>query len=86
MKKVIYILLAMTLIIALIPGTAAIAKSPKTEFDMNGPHYNLNLIGKAKEMPGDYDNPDRHTMFVPLDTSEEQIPLETPNQLGLDFW
>jgi len=81
MKKVVYILLAMTLIISLVPASVALAAKPGTDF--NGEHYNLNLIGKDKVMPGDYDNPDRHTMFIPLDTSEEIIPLETPNQLGL---
>ena len=33
-------------------------------------------------MPGDYDNPDRHTMFVPLDTTDMTIDLEEPNNLG----
>ena len=33
-------------------------------------------------MPGDKDNPDRHTMFVPLDTTDYFIDLETPNNLG----
>ena len=45
MKKVLYILLAMTLLLALVPGVA-MAKSPKTEFNLNGPHYNFNLLGK----------------------------------------
>jgi hypothetical protein len=55
---------------------------PKPGIDFNGPHYNLNLIGKRKEMPGDKDNPSRHTMFVPLDTSGFYIDLNTPNNLG----
>ena len=55
---------------------------PKPGTDFNGPHFNLNLIGKSKEMPGDKDNPDRHTMFVPLDTSEMSFDINTPNNLG----
>jgi len=52
---------------------------PKPGIDFNGPHFNLNLIGKNKEMPGDYDNPDRHTMFVPLDSTGMTFPINTPN-------
>lgn len=39
--------------------------------DFIGPHYNLNLIGKKADWSGggDYNNPDRHTMFVPEDTT-----------------
>jgi hypothetical protein len=40
---------------------------PKPGTDFNGPHYNLNLIGKKADWSGggSYNNPDRHTMFVP---------------------
>jgi hypothetical protein len=55
--------------------------SPKPGTDFNGPHYTLNLIGKSKEMPGDKDNPDRHTMFVPLDTSGMSFNINTPNNI-----
>jgi hypothetical protein len=54
---------------------------PKPGTDFNGPHFNLNLIGKTKEMPGDYDNPDRHTLFVPLDTEGMTFDIHTPNNL-----
>ena len=39
--------------------------------DFNGPHYNLNLIGKKADWnaQGNFSNWDRHTMFVPLDTT-----------------
>jgi len=37
--------------------------------------YLLNFVG-------DYDNPSRHTMFVPVDTSGFNIDLNTPNNLG----
>jgi hypothetical protein len=67
LKKVIAITLAVVMLLTL-GVTPVFAAKPGTDF--NGPHYNLNLIGKSKAMPGDYDNPDRHTMFVPLDTTD----------------
>jgi hypothetical protein len=79
MKKLIAITLAVVMLLTL-GVTPVFAAKPGTDF--NGPHYNLNLIGKNKVMPGDYDNPDRHTMFVPVDTSDFNIPLETPNNLN----
>ncbi len=79
------------MIMVFLVGVAALAtpveakpknNGPKPGTDFNGPHYNLNLIGKDKEMPGDYDNPDRHVMFVPLDTTDMYIDLNEPNNLG----
>jgi hypothetical protein len=60
---------------------------PKPGIDFNGPHFNLNLIGKNKEMPGDYLDTDRHTMFVPLETpvGEDGIALHTPNNLEEEY-
>ena len=78
MRKIIAVGLAIVLLLT-VAVTPALAKKPGTDF--NGPHYNLNLIGKDKEMPGDYDNPDRHTMFVPLDTTGMTIDLEEPYNL-----
>jgi hypothetical protein len=78
MKKLITISLAVVMVLTL-GVTPVFAAKPGTDF--NGAHYNLNLIGKSKEMPGDYDNPNRHTMFVPLDTSDFNIDLNTPNNL-----
>jgi hypothetical protein len=79
MKKIVIVALAVVLLAVLLPAAAYAA--PKG-IDLNGTHYNLNLIGKDKVMPGDYSNPDRHTMFVPVDTSGYSIPLNTPNNLG----
>jgi hypothetical protein len=79
MKKVLFIALALVLMLSLVP--TAVFGAPKG-IDFNGAHYNLNLIGKDKVMPGDYDNWDRHTMFVPQDTSSFNIDLNTPNNLG----
>ena len=51
--------------------------------DFNGAHFNLNLIGKKDNWSGggnnnndNFNNPDRHTIFVPEDTSRWTI--ETP--------
>jgi hypothetical protein len=77
MKKILGIALVVVLVATVLP-TAAFAKSPKTELDLNGPHFNLNLVGKAdgwndKEVT----NPERHTMFVPMDTTNWQIDLKS---------
>lgn len=81
MKKLVVIALVVVLVVTLVLGTGAVmAKKPGTDF--NGPHYNLNLVGKDKVMPGDYNNPDRHTMFVPLDTEGMTFGINTPNNLG----
>lgn len=69
MKKVFTIVLAVALLVTLVVPSVVLAKSPKTDFDVNGPHFNLNLVAKDKVMPGDYDNESRHTIFIPLDTS-----------------
>lgn len=82
MKKLIAVALAVVMLITLVPASAVLA-APKG-IDFNGTHYNLNLIGKTKTMPGDYDNPDRHTMFVPTDTSDFEFDLNTPNNLDQD--
>ncbi len=79
MKKLIGVILAAVMVLTL-AGTVLAAK-PGTDF--NGPHFNLNLIGKSKVMPGDYDNWDRHTMFVPLDSSDMHFDINTPNNLDL---
>ncbi|WP_440945196.1 hypothetical protein ACSAZL_13695 [Methanosarcina sp. T3] len=50
--------------------------SPKG-IDLEGCHYNLNIIGKKVDWNGggSYDNPDRHTIFVPEDTAGFSIPV-----------
>jgi hypothetical protein len=76
MKKVISVVLAVVLLVAFTP-VMAIAKSPKTEFELNGPHFNLNLVGKADGWNDkEVDNPNRHTMFVPMDTTNWDIDLK----------
>jgi hypothetical protein len=53
--------------IAMMPVSAA---KPGTDF--NGPHFNLNLVGKKSDWSGggNYDNADRHTMFIPENTTD----------------
>jgi hypothetical protein len=81
MKKIFGILLVVVLVATILPS-AVFAKSPQTEFDLNGPHFNLNLVGKADGWNDkEVSNPDRHTMFVPVDTSGWSIGLKTPNKV-----
>lgn len=80
MKKLLALLLVAAMLITLFSTT--VFGAPKG-IDYNGPHFNLNLIGKSKVMPGDYDNLDRHTMFVPESTDG----FTTPNGLpGATIW
>jgi hypothetical protein len=55
---------------------------PTTVKPPSGAHYNLNIIGKKADWSGQgsYDNPDRHTMFVPEDTTGYIIP--TPGDVS----
>lgn len=81
MTKAFGILLMVALAAAMLPS-AVFAKSPQTEFDLNGPHFNLNLVGKPDGWNDkEVSNPDRHTMFVPMDTTEWEILLKTPNKV-----
>jgi hypothetical protein len=65
-KKAICIALCAMMALCAIPAMAAPADAVKPGIDFNGAHYTLNILGK-KNVGGDFDNPDRHTMFVPLD-------------------
>ena len=76
-KKIFGILLVAVLIATILPS-AVLAKSPRTEFNLNGPHFNLNLLGKADGWNDkEVSNPERHTMFVPMDTTNWQIDLKS---------
>jgi hypothetical protein len=49
-------------LVAVVLSTVALAGPP-----MNGPHFNLNIIGAPKDKDGgNFDNPDRHTIMVDL--------------------
>jgi hypothetical protein len=46
----------------------------------SGPHYNLNIIGVTNGKTANMTGSDRHTIFVPLDTAEDDpVP-------GTDIW
>jgi len=83
MKKLIYLIVAMV-VLGLIASGCFLSVVPPTEKDEitsltkakplkppSGAHYNLNIIGKKSDWnaQGSFDNPDRHTMFVPQDTT-----------------
>jgi len=85
MKKLLYLIIVMVVLGLIISGCDLLPVVPTAEkdeissltkakpgTDFSGPHYNLNLIGKKADWSGggSYDNWDRHTMFVPEDTSE----------------
>ena len=82
MKKLFYLIIVMVVLGLIVSGcnllvppvekeeTAILTKSPPG-IDLTGYHYNLNFIGKKADWNGGgaYDNPNRHTMFVPEDTT-----------------
>jgi hypothetical protein len=65
-KKAICIALCAMMALCAIPAMAAPTDAVKPGIDFNGAHYTLNILGK-KNVGGEFDNPDRHTIFVPLD-------------------
>ena len=56
----------------------------------SGAHYNLNIIGKKSDWnaQGSFDNPDRHTMFVPEDMVDYNRTADTPcyTPMGTPTW
>jgi hypothetical protein len=87
MKKLVYliiVILALGLIVSgCIPVVPTAEKDETTSLtkqrpdvkpgtDFNGPHYNLNIIGKKADWNpgGSFDNWDRHTIFVPENTDD----------------
>ena len=62
----------------------ALKKANKSmAIDFNGPHFELNLLGKKDGWNDkEVDNPDRHTMFIPRYTTDWTIELKKPNNLG----
>ncbi|MCJ7692915.1 MAG: hypothetical protein MUO22_05815 [Sedimentisphaerales bacterium] len=92
MKKLLAVFLAVTLIASLGIGVAFAGNGNgnggvKPGTDFSGPHFNLNIIGKKADWKGggEYNNPDRHTIFVPEYT--EDLSCTTPNGLpGATLW
>lgn len=53
--------------------------------DLNGPHFELNLLGKNDGWNDkEVDNPQRHTMFIPRNTEGWDIELKKPNNLDAE--
>lgn len=57
-------------------GGGSLQLKPGTDF--NGPHFNLNIIGVPQDkINGNFDNTDRHTIFIPLVTDFTTDPCLT---------
>ena len=55
-----------------------------SHIDLNGPHFELNLVGKKDNWnENEFSNPERHTMFIPRFTEGWNILLNQPNNLQL---
>ena len=51
--------------------------------DLNGAHFELNLVGKFDDWnEKEFNNPDRHTIFIPRNTEGWNIELRTPNNIN----
>ena len=83
MKKLIYLIIVMVVLGLIVTGCDLLPVVPTlgekgngndngNGIDLTGYHYNLNLVGKKADWNGNggYDNPDRHTMFVPESTED----------------
>jgi len=76
MKKALGVFLAVVLLLSL-TSTVVLAANGNGNgnganvIEVNGAHYNLNLIGKKADWndKSGFDNPDRHTIFIPEATS-----------------
>ena len=96
MKKLIYLMVAMIILGLVVSGCIPVVPTAEKDeinsltkakpgTDFRGPHYNLNLIGKKADWSGggSYDNPNRHTIFVPEDTTGYFTPNGKP---GITIW
>jgi len=97
MKKLLYLIVLMLVLGLIVTGCDILPVvptlgekgngGPQPGIDFKGPHYNLNLIGKTDwSGGGSYDNPKRHTIFVPENTTTP-TQFYTPNgKLGITIW
>jgi len=100
MKKLIYLIVAIVILGLIVSGCipvvppvekdeiTSLTKKPEVK-PPSGAHFNLNIIGKKSTWSGggNYDNEDRHTMFVPEDIDDYYattgiqcfVPSDPPN-------
>jgi len=82
MKKLLYLIIVILALGLIVTGCVPVVPTLGEKGNGNGngnnglkppsgAHYNLNIIGKKSDWSGggSYNNPDRHTMFVPEDTT-----------------
>jgi hypothetical protein len=92
--KYLAIIIVMILSVTALMSVMADKPEDKTTgngIDLTGEHYNLNIIGKKSDWNGggSYNNPDRHTMFVPENSST--FSYKTPDgdihngSVGIEF-
>jgi hypothetical protein len=93
LKSIVLLSLALTILLGVtfvVPVVAARNLNPNKLY--GAPNYVLNLIGKKADWSGggSYDNPDRHTMFVPDTTTgiggTGSLADGTPLQVNLTLW
>jgi hypothetical protein len=92
MKKLVFLLAFMPLFFACsqldpaqdIQDDVTLKAAKGTGIDLNGPHFELNLVAKKDNWnEKEFDNPERHTMFIPRNTEGWNIILNQPNNLNL---
>jgi hypothetical protein len=87
MKKLLFLIVAIVVLGLIVSGclpvvppvekdeATILTKAKPADKPPSGAHYNLNIIGKKSDWSGggSYDNPARHTMFVPENTDEFRL-------------
>ena len=87
-KEKVSFIVTMLVMTAFVTEAIAKPKNPENQedeglkpgIDFSGEHYLLNILGKKNIGNGTYDNPDRRSIFVPLE-GDTRILME----LGADF-
>ena len=98
MKKLLFLIVAIVVLGLIVSGclpvvpptekdeTTSLTKARPADKPPSGAHFNLNIVGKKSTWSGggSYSNPDRHTIFVPEDTTEfldpdTSLPCVTAN-------
>lgn len=74
MKKILMSLAAMAAVAVALPAWAG------NGIDVNGPHYNLNIIGVENPKSSTMNGANGHTIFVKLGIKNSEVPVET------DIW